>query len=322
METREPLAKIPYLLINSLKNFNNIYEIRLFGWILAKSQSVIRYYNSDLSEINVERALNLVRITFPARYLLPETDNDYTHIYKAFNLAERTIPYKKNNYWYNLNIIAFPQVEKVGKQLMFSCVIHNELWHVLLDFQQRYRLVNLYTYMKLSNQSSVIMYILISQQNEAITFRIDDLRELLGANGGSYSRYNNFLARYLRPAQKELMEKAPYSFEIEELRSGRGNAVKGVKIVPKAVSKMEEESEKNELKTLLSVQRFNVDVRVVEYLMHKCNLSERQIDVIEPYLAQHGNSQQQIEKIEYIMHKAKKGNIHNLHGYLYAALRG
>lgn len=292
----------------------------MFGWILAKSQSVIKYYNSDLSEINVERAINLVRITFPARYLLPENDRDYSHITKAFSLANKTIPYKKDNFTYNLNIIAFPELRKEGKQLMFSCVIHNLLWYALLDFQHRYRLVNLYTYMKLGNQSSVIMYIMISQQHEAITFKIDDLRELLGATSGSYKRYNNFLARYLKPAQEELAEKAPYTFQIEELRSGRGNAVKGIRIIPEScASKFENDNE--ELKKCLHLQRFNSDTRVLDYLSTKCHLSEKQIDVIEPYLSQHGDAQQQIEKIAYIMQKAKKGNIRNLHGYLFASLR-
>ena len=63
---------IPYSIIGSLSKIENVYELRLFGWILAKAQSVLKLYNKNLADINLQYALDMCEITFlPALKLLP-----------------------------------------------------------------------------------------------------------------------------------------------------------------------------------------------------------------------------------------------------------
>ncbi|WP_264802578.1 hypothetical protein, partial [Bacillus sp. CN2] len=86
-------AQISYIVLQSLRQLDNIYEVRLFGWVIAKAQAALKRYNKDLSHINMEHALNLVRVTLPARYLLQIGDTNYKNIPKAFTLAQKSVDY-------------------------------------------------------------------------------------------------------------------------------------------------------------------------------------------------------------------------------------
>ena len=60
-KNEEKAAIIPYVIIQSIAALDNIYEARLFGWVLAKAQSVLKLYNKDLAEINLQHASTALR---------------------------------------------------------------------------------------------------------------------------------------------------------------------------------------------------------------------------------------------------------------------
>ena len=183
---------VPFALIESLKCLDNIYEARLFSWIIAKAQSVLKYYNKELGSINIQFALDMARVTLPAKMLLAPGDDNYKEIPKAFSLANKTVDYvSESGNVYHLNIIAFPEyIKKPNGTSYVTFVIHNQLWHAILDnFKKGYRVVNLLDIFHLTSKYSVILYYLLSQQRQ---FRVgvDVLRQLLGAPDSRNKRRN------------------------------------------------------------------------------------------------------------------------------------
>lgn len=295
--------------------------MRLFGWVLAKAQSVLKLYSRELGEINMQHAMNMVRVTFPARYLLPPGDRNYKNIEKAFELANKTIDYERDGVRFRLNIIAFPQITHNGRAMEISFLIHNELWYAILNnFQNGYRLVNLPTFMNLRSTYAAILYIIISQQPRLPDMRIETLRRLLGASSRAYDRANNFIARVLEPARAELTKFAPYTFDYELTRGGKGNGYQTVRLRPRANYGWEPSREGivRECERL----RSRLDERVTDYLRYKFELTACEIDRVEGFVMQIGDHESQFERLEYIADTALRNGVRNLKGYLYTALRG
>lgn len=314
---------IPYLIVRTLSKIDNIYEMRLFGYIFAKAQSVMKLYNKDLSAINLQHAMNLTRVTLPARYLMQIGDKNYRHIEKAFELAHKWVDYETPDWKLKLNIIAFPEFKKEGRNSMITFVIHNDLWHALLDFSQGYRLVNLPTYMKLKSTYSVILYILITQQNKAMDYHTDTLKSLTGADKNpAYKRTNNFIQKVIKAAQKELNEVSPYTFDYKLKRSGRGGAYTNITLIPMKNPNFRIEETPTQRDADLQRQRIRLDTEVVNYLQHACGLDLKGIEQIEGMIMQMGDYDVQIRRIAEIKEIAQRNKVRNLAGYIVNAIKG
>lgn len=318
----QPPTFIPYTIIGTLSQLDNTYECRLFGWLLAKAQSTLKLYNKALDEINMQYALNLVRVTFPARYLLSPTDTNYRGIAKAFGLAQKRVIYERDGTEYYLNIIGFPEFVKRGGQKMVTFVIHNHFWHILLDFSRGYRLVNLPTYLNLNTTYSVIMYVLISQQTDPIHYGIETLRQLLGCDKNpSYKRGNHFLTRVLEPAKRELDEKAPFTFDYTTTRSGRGGAFREITIIPHANQSYTTELLNGKLDEEIARQRLRLEANVSDYLATAYSMTAAEQERVERYVIQLGTMADQLTFLEKVRHAARRKGTRNAKGYLVNALK-
>lgn len=314
-------AIIPYAIISSLSQLDNIYETRLFGWVLAKAQSVLKLYNRDLGDINLQHAMNMVRCTMPARYILQKGDTNYKNITKAFTLAKKTIDYEREDRMYHLNIIAFPELIKKGSQSYVTFVIHNEIWHALLNFSQGYRLVSLPTYMQLQSTYSVIMYILISQQREPFTYHINTLKKILGADTQkAYTRGNNFFTKVIDAAKRELDEKSPYTFEYTASREGRGGAYTNVTLLPRS-NKAHTSSAKDPRTTHIQRLRVRLSENVCDYLQYSFGMAPAEQESIEALVIAIGTEEQQIQWLSTIKERAAVKRVANPAGYLVQSLR-
>lgn len=315
-------AVIPYSIVEAFRQIDNIYECRLFGWILAKAQSVLKLYNRDLGDINIEHAMNLVTFTIPARYLLNYGDNNYRNITKAFSLAGKFLYYEKDNVEMKINIIAFPTFETAGRQKRITCVIHNVLWHALLDFSKGYRLVNLPTYMNLQSKYSIVMFILVSQQTEPVTFSIQTLRRLTGTDGQkSYERSGNFFARVIEPARRELNEKSPYTFDYTAPRTGLGGRYQTITIIPKRNAAYRPAERGDGRERAIDSKRVRLDERVTDYLVNGYGMSVNECEQCENLIAQLGTWEDQIAFLERVRHAALAADVRNVKGYLVQALK-
>lgn len=315
-------AIIPYVITESIAKFTNIYEVRLFGYIIAKAQSVMKVYNKNLDQINLQYAMNLVRITIPARYLLCEGDNNYKYAKRSFSLADKRIEYTRDNIDYYLHIIAFPEYIKDGHNTKVTFVIHNELWNALLNFAKGWRLVNLPTFLRLKSTYSVVLMILVSQQTQPITYRLETLRRILNCEDkAAYKRTNNFMARVIDPAKKELDELSPYTFEYTMRREGIGGAYRSITIIPKKNTLWQQtvitEGERNAIER----QRIRLDERVVEYLTNAFEMTPKEIETIETLVEQRGSPEEQVRWIAEVRTNGKRAKVSNMKGYLHAALK-
>lgn len=320
----EPKAIIPYTLIRSLAQCDNIYELRLFGWIIAKAMSVLKLYQRDLRDINLEHAIDCARITIPARFLLQPGATNQQPITKAFGLAKKTVHYEKDGIVAELNIIANPKLYKANGQLMLTTIIDNILWHALLEFSKGYRIINLPAFMRLSSPYAVVMYILITQQSAPIKLGYDYLRRTLGATSKAYDRSNNFERKVLAMARKQLDEHAPYSFDYEPQREGRGGKPAAYIIRPRKCDykpDKDTKSEEIERDTRLAQMRCRLPDEVADYLRYNFNATERDCEAVERYFC--GRTiDWSIDKLAKVKEAAlRKGDTRNMMAYLTASLK-
>lgn len=312
---------IPYTIVETIRQLENIYELRLFGWVLAKSQAVLKLYNKNLSEINIQNALGIYRISFPIRLLLKGAeDKNYKHAWEQVKgMALKKVEFEWNDTDYLINIIAFPELHKHGRQSFVSFVIHEHFWHALHNFSKGYRLISLHTYMQLKTPRAVAMYILVSQQTKPITFHIDKLKRLTGATSEGYKKNSNFLIKILDPAKKELDAIAPWSFDYETHFEGK--TISTITIYPRQVRE-ESADDESELTEQLDRQRVRLLPDVIEYIERKFGMTAAEIERIERQLVLLSESQAgQLDLVSRIWESAMRGKVRNMKGYLVSALK-
>lgn len=319
-EPKPRLTLIPYNIVQCLSSLENIYETRLFGWTLAKAQSVLKLYNKDLSSINIEHALGLTRVTIPARLLLNEGDKNYTVLTRAFSLASKKIVYEKDNTIYHLNIIAFPELRKDGRRSMITYVIHNELWHALLDFSRGYRLFRLETYMTLNTKYAIIMYLLISQQSGPRNYQVETLRQLLGCTSKAYDKGSNLFARVIDPSRQELMRKAPWYFEYSATKEGKSHRITEIIITP-VLNKAVVIDRNSDTAKKGDELRLRLEQPVVDYLADHFGMSAREAETVETLLLKAGDTPRQLAKLEEIHYRTMTARVKNPAGYLVRSLQ-
>lgn len=312
---------IPYSIIGSLAKIDNVYELRLFGWILAKAQSVLKLYNKDLSAINIQYALDMAELTMPARYLLPQGDRNYKNMSRCFSLANKTVDYERDGVEYHLNIIAFPRLLKNRGEVYFRCVIHNELWHALLNFTQGYRLINLQTYMSLKSNYAVIMYMIISQQGQQMNYQIGTLKRILGCDQlKAYDRTSNFIAKVIEKAKLELDRVSPYTFGYGLYRAGRGGGYKEIIVTPMQNKDYQPPTE-SRLEKEVASQRVRLTDAVKFYLQDTFKMEAKGMEQIEGLLAQIGDESAQLDYLSQVKEYTHRSRIKNPAGYLVESLR-
>lgn len=319
MAEREKNAMIPYLMIKVLGSFSNIYEARLFAWILAKAQCAAKKYDYNIKAINVQFALDMVQISIPVRYILPPNDHSYKNVHKADSLANKTIQYSRDNVDYQLNIMAFPYVKRIGRESYYICTIHNSLWIALLDFSKGFRVVKMSAFLSLKNPASMILYLLISNQNDVKYYTCSELRTLMGATATSYKLIHNFRRRVLEPARDELTEKAPYTCEFRYMRgNGRGGATTTIVIKPIANDNYKQ-SDSRLLETV-NAQRLRVDGDIQYYLQQSLGLTAREIERVEPLIAEIGDKDTIMDKLTRVRETTRLRPVKNMAAYVCTVL--
>lgn len=317
-------AIVPFAILDAFRQIENIYEGRLFGWCLAKAQSVLKLYNKDLSDINLEFALDVARITLPVRYLLALTDHNYNNATKGFSLANKTLDYERGNRVYKLNIIAFPELVKEDGKTYVTFLLHKDIWHALLNFGKGFRVISLSAYLSLSSTYSLVMYILVSNQRQAITWRTEKLKQALGLEGSkSVANNNNFFRRVLDPARKELNEKCPTTFDYTAARSGRGGGFNEITIIPRLSEPVTPPTADRAKDELIARQRLRLDDEIVMYLIENFSMEPHEIEQVERITqAKKMDRVQLLEKLSQVKEiHLRTQRIKNIKGYIINTLK-
>lgn len=311
---------IPYALIQSLNCLGNIYEARLFSWILAKAQCVLKYYNKDLGNINIQYALNLARVTLPAKLLLAPGDDNYKNISKSFTLANKTIEYTSSTgNLYRLNIIAFPEYYKKDGKSYVTFVIHNQLWHAILDnFRHGYRIVNLLDILSLTSKYSVILYLLLSQQKEYVV-SVQKLRTLLGASS-SYNKWNNFQNRIINTAIRDIEShtNCRIHYTTQRAENKKGCPVDSLNF---SFEYHPNDGVPDSTRTQAQKLRCNLDEEVQQELTRIYEVPPARYDKFEPLLSALGGKSEQLTYLDKVCASMRKHRVRNKAGYLYKSLR-
>lgn len=318
----DPTSIIPYEIIATITQFDNIYETRLFGWCLAKAQSVLKLYNKDLREINLQHALDVTRVTLPARLLLNPGDKNYSNISKAFTLATKQIHYTKERHEYWLNIIAFPEIVRTDTgKLEVTFLLHREVWHALLDFSHGHRLFNLPTYIQLTSKYAVIMYLLCSQQDAAPkSYGLAKLKQILGCDKlKGYDRGNNFVQKVLAPARAELIQKAPYYYDYSLTKTGSSGRITEVILIPRPNTQYRQPDATTRDKC--QELRMRLDPTVRDYCLQTFGIKKRPLEKLEHLLTLMGDVDAQMAKLATIKEAIAARRIRNPAGYFTRAIK-
>lgn len=316
----DPASIIPYEIIATITQFDNIYETRLFGWVLAKAQSVLKLYNKDLKEINLQHALGVTRITLPAKLLLNPGDKNYNNILKAFTLREKQINYTKDNKQLYLTIIAFPELVKQEGRLYVTFLLHSEVWRALLDFSHGHRLFSLPTYIRLTSKYAVIMYLLCSQQDSRPrSYGMAKLRQILGCETKGYDRGNNFVQKVLDPSRAELIAKAPYYFDYSLTKTGSAGKITEVIVIPQ-INTQYTQNDDDTRRTVAELRlRLEPDVR--DFCVNCFGIKHKALDRLEPLIIALGDKDAQMKRLEDIKFNISLRRVKNPAGYFTRSIK-
>lgn len=309
-------AIIPYEFLKLLSIIDNIHEVRLIGWLIIHAQKVLKSYNKNLEELNMNLVNNLIFVNIPAHWILKENDRNYKHIHEALQLANKSIDIVRNGNVLKCNVIAYPELYKKNGITYLRFYIHQTLWYILLDFIKGWRIIDMPTYFKLSSIYSIALYILISNQTDTITYGWEKLRQIIGANDKCYSLTGNIINRIIKPAQKELTNNSPYTFSYTLKKAGR-KAI-GIEITPQKTSITNTLIDSK--KTAIEKGKCALDERVIDYLTINMRLTVSQCVQLEKKLNAVGDWQTQIDKLAAIKTAGIRNGVKNWGGYIYKAM--
>lgn len=207
------------------------------------------------------------------------------------SLRERSFEYdnSETGEWWACGFIEKP--EAGFKKGMMKFEVDNRLWDVFMNFTKGYREFELSKALSLPTSYSLRFYMLISGQKAPIQMTIENFRKWLGIPEDKYikkdgtHRIDNIEARIIKPAQKELDETCPYSFEYKKIRENPKNPrsrVTHLLFIPKYIQKNRDPKlEQKELQAKIGniTGSFGLlDKGVSDYLMFNLNMTKEEIN--------------------------------------------
>ena len=208
-----------YILTTAKYDFS-VYEKRILFRVVELMQEFIAGRKLNLKYSVQTNLFGDVDIEMPvSAFLKDEKDMNYTLAKKALlSLQKKIVTYEDDKVWKSFNIIERPNIEK--KQGIVSFRLHPVIASVFLDFSKGFCKYELKTAMKFESIYSMRFYELLSGQETSLTFTINQLKEMFKIEN-KYKLVADFLRKVINPAQKELNEKSPYSFDYKINKQGR-----------------------------------------------------------------------------------------------------
>lgn len=213
-------------------------------------------------------------LELPSSTFLGENDKtNHSRIKKALDLLEEKKLYQEDeNSWRKIRLIESPRYLKRG---VVQFRLAKELVELFLNFDKGYSKYQLETSLKLKSVYAMRLYELISGQTQPLTYKISYLKEIWGATQTAYNRNYNFIQRVIIPAQRELDEKANWTFIYTPIKEGK----KFTKIMFTPVHNPRNEdtsTEEHELIRQISISRL-IENNLKNYLLQTCGFSVQEI---------------------------------------------
>lgn len=211
MKVNNKLMVQSYLVTSARYNFS-VYEKRILYRLVEICQAQLEGQKLNANfHINPYLYDDTKEVIMPiSAFLKDEKDENYTIVKKALeDLNNKVIKYEDDDVWKPMRIIEMPKFFKKG---YVRFVLHKEIHDAILDFSKGFRKYELKTAFEFESIYSMRFYELLSGKKEPITYTLDDLKIMFNLEH-KYKETKDFVRRVVEPAQSELKDRAPFSFE-------------------------------------------------------------------------------------------------------------
>lgn len=214
---------------------------------------------------------NNLHLTLPIGQFIQGNQN-YKRVRDAiFSLNEKKFIYKDNNVEEVIRIIEMPKIYKRGE---VQFVLNPKIVDCFLNMNKGYTKYELEVSLSFSSVYSMRLYELLSN-SVTITYKIKDLKEMFGV-ADKYERNRDFIRRIIDTAQKELTEKAPFTFtyKLNKVRNTFDSITFNIIEQP---HNQDETIQYNRLKRRVNTSMV-IGNELRNYLKNTCGFSEREMN--------------------------------------------
>lgn len=211
--------------VSERKQKLSIYSERLLVLIVAAAQEALKGKKlKDCPTISpVEGLDGYVRMKIKARDLMPNKSHNFKAAFDAIlELQSSIVVFKEGDTLKPRSIIVDPDVD-MDPDGNISFILSKEIWENILDFSKGSRRISYEIASKLGTSTALRLYVLLAGQKKPLRFTVDEFQKIIGC---SYDKSYDLKRRELLPAQKELNEKSPYTFDFEFQLSGEQKMIK------------------------------------------------------------------------------------------------
>jgi len=250
-----------YLITAARYDFN-VHEKRIIYRLVEMCQMQLegKHLNAGFRMDKTLFGDYIVEIPISA-FLAHEDDNNQAMVKDALRrLRNKTIELEDEKEWKLIGIIEKPKFEKKG---IAKFEIQPEIFDAILNFSKGYRKYELKIAFEFESSYAMRFYELLSGKTTAITYKIENLKIMFKLEN-KYKQINDFIRKVIEPAQKELDEKAPFSFKYKIVKEGK--KIVAFTFLPYATKNIDNDLETKRLQQQTSL-RWDLDKMVIDYLM-------------------------------------------------------
>ena len=304
-----------YILTTAKYDFT-VYEKRILYRLVELAQKDLQGKRLDVGYRIDKTLFDDKIITMPIKsFLSSKEDTNYVQVKKALEkLNEKKIEYETAEKWQLIRLVEKPVIDKYNSTVQFE--INPNIWLAILNFAKGYRKYELKTAMSFNSVYAMRFYELLSNVKTPIAYSIDELKRMFAIEN-KYKKINDFIKRVIEPAQEELTEKAPYSFDYITLKTGR--KITAIKFIPIPLPEnRDKELERKELQKQVSL-RWDLPSDVIQYLKFRYGFTDKEI---KRNLSVLKKANEEIDLLLFIAQKyPKTQNKRNPKGYLINAIK-
>lgn len=215
-------------LLPSVLNENNLIEKRNVLNEMSPGHmdlQEIRFFSIYLSKIN-PRNLSTREVDFPLSDFVKIMDIKKVNIANVQGQLAKLlskvvfIPSGKEEYdGFQLFKKCKVYRDKLSNEWRVKIDAHDEALPLMFDFKERYFKYELWNALNLSSPNQIRMYEILKQYEKIgqKTFKLDELKRLIGVDVKKYKRFNNFREYVIDSAQRALLEHTDIYFEYETI---------------------------------------------------------------------------------------------------------
>lgn len=251
-----------YLITAARYDFN-VHEKRILYRLIEMNQYLIEGKKLNANYSIDKTLFGDYIISMPvSAFLSHDEDHNHDKVKEALRrLRNKTIEYETEKEWKVIGVIEKPKFDKRG---FVTFEVQPEIYDAIFKFSKGYRKFEFKTAMEFDTVYAMRFYELLSgKEGDCITYKVDDLKIMFQLQD-KYKETKDFIKRVVEPAQKELKEKAPFSFKYK--RECKGKKVIALTFFPYKTGEnidIELERKTEQKQTALS---WDLDKMVIDYL--------------------------------------------------------